>query len=98
MAGIYIHVPFCKQKCTYCDFASYPKEIGKAESYPPMMFIVSDNDMENRYEQTQLTLSTLKHFRYDESKIYYRLMNGRHCQYSHKEEFGKIICEFLSNV
>ena len=33
MAGIYIHVPFCKSKCTYCDFASYPKEIGKAESY-----------------------------------------------------------------
>lgn len=33
MAGIYIHVPFCKQKCTYCDFASYPKELGKAELY-----------------------------------------------------------------
>ena len=33
MAGLYIHVPFCKQKCTYCDFASFPKEIGKAESY-----------------------------------------------------------------
>ena len=33
MAGIYVHVPFCKQKCTYCDFASFPREIGKAESY-----------------------------------------------------------------
>ncbi len=33
MAGIYIHIPFCKSKCTYCDFASYPKEIGKAEAY-----------------------------------------------------------------
>ncbi|HLU84515.1 MAG TPA: radical SAM protein, partial [Vicingaceae bacterium] len=20
MAGIYIHIPFCKQKCSYCDF------------------------------------------------------------------------------
>ncbi len=33
MAGIYVHVPFCKQKCAYCDFASFPKEIGKAEAY-----------------------------------------------------------------
>lgn len=33
MAGIYIHIPFCKQKCTYCDFHfsttfdSYRKEM-----------------------------------------------------------------------
>ena len=33
MAGIYVHIPFCKQKCTYCDFASYPREIGKADIY-----------------------------------------------------------------
>ena len=21
--GIYVHIPFCKQKCFYCDFVSY---------------------------------------------------------------------------
>jgi len=33
MAGIYVHIPFCKDKCAYCDFASYPREIKKAEAY-----------------------------------------------------------------
>lgn len=33
MSGIYVHIPFCKQKCTYCDFASYPHETGKADLY-----------------------------------------------------------------
>ncbi|MGN0803932.1 MAG: radical SAM family heme chaperone HemW [Candidatus Coproplasma sp.] len=33
MAGIYVHIPFCRQKCRYCDFASFPDKIGFAESY-----------------------------------------------------------------
>ena len=33
MAGIYVHVPFCRQKCRYCDFASFPDKIGLTESY-----------------------------------------------------------------
>ncbi|MCM1438233.1 MAG: radical SAM family heme chaperone HemW [Roseburia sp.] len=33
MAGIYVHIPFCIQKCRYCDFASFPDKIGFAESY-----------------------------------------------------------------
>jgi len=24
--GIYIHIPFCKQKCFYCDFVSYANQ------------------------------------------------------------------------
>lgn len=55
--------------------------IGLEPEYAPMLFIVSDHDMENRYEQTMLMLSTLKHFRYDESKIALKVMHGNHCHY-----------------
>ena len=24
MAGIYVHIPFCRKKCLYCDFVSFP--------------------------------------------------------------------------
>jgi oxygen-independent coproporphyrinogen-3 oxidase len=27
--GIYIHIPFCLQKCLYCDFASFPQQSRK---------------------------------------------------------------------
>ena len=23
MLGLYIHIPFCKKKCNYCDFLSF---------------------------------------------------------------------------
>lgn len=38
MAGIYIHIPFCKSKCRYCDFLSFPEKIGLSESYMTCLF------------------------------------------------------------
>ena len=32
-AGLYIHIPFCKNKCPYCDFYSVKYEKELAESY-----------------------------------------------------------------
>ena len=63
------------------DEAAPLYHIGKAERYSPMLFIVSDNDMENRYEQTMLVLSTLKHFRYDMQQVQLQVMHGTHCHY-----------------
>lgn len=75
--------------------------VGEAESYPPMRFIVSDNDMVNRYEQTMLMLGTLRHFGYDQSKISHVVMHGGHCEYNAKigedglPVFGKLIKDFI---
>lgn len=31
--GIYIHIPFCIQKCLYCDFISFPNKLELQEKY-----------------------------------------------------------------
>lgn len=31
--GVYVHIPFCLKKCAYCDFASYPGLLSRADSY-----------------------------------------------------------------
>ena len=78
--------------------------IGTAEEYPPMAFVVSDNDMKNRFEQTQLVLSTLRHFGYDQSKIFYHLMHGTHCAHGFAVDdagdsvLGKMILEFIEKA
>lgn len=81
--------------------ASAPLYHVKADQdYPPMLIIVSDNDMENRYEQTMLLVSTLAHFGYAE-KVAHKVMNGKHCAYvkdideNGKSVFGQIVIPFI---
>ncbi len=38
MPGIYLHIPFCRQKCSYCDFVSFPDKIGYAEAYMACLY------------------------------------------------------------
>lgn len=47
MAGIYVHIPFCKQKCRYCDFVSFADKIGFADGYMACVF----HEMAMRGEQ-----------------------------------------------
>ena len=75
--------------------------ITENKNYPPMLFIVSDNDMENRYEQTKLLLSTIRHFNGELPQITLKEMHGTHCQYVHDLEyadhyvFGKIVTDYI---
>ncbi|MBQ4629944.1 MAG: alpha/beta hydrolase [Clostridia bacterium] len=72
--------------------------------YSKMLFIVSDDDMENRYEQTMLMMSTLKHFNGECDKFKLKVMNGTHCQYVHSADendnnvFAKICAEYICNL
>ena len=75
--------------------------VGEDTEYPPMLILVSDHDMENRYEQTQLLVSTLKHFGHIFPKVQLKVMAGRHCSYVDAADgigesvFGKIIIDFI---
>ena len=31
--GLYIHIPFCKSKCAYCDFYSLPRSEDRMDDY-----------------------------------------------------------------
>ena len=74
--------------------------IGEDEQYPPMLIIVSDDDMQNRYEQTILLISTLKHFGHFE-KVRLKVMKGTHCAYvgatdqNGESVFGNIVLAFI---
>lgn len=71
-------------------------------TYAPMQIIVSDNDMENRYEQTMLLVSTLRHFRHDMSRVDVRVMqNSTHCAYLYSRPdgvnvFAELVAEFIA--
>lgn len=75
--------------------------IGISEKYPPMKFIVSDNDMPGRYEQTMLVIAALKGFGYDMSKIEYVVMHGTHTSYGGTCDengvsiYGRLIGDFI---
>ena len=74
--------------------------VGTDEKYPPMFIIYSDNDMENRPEQTVLLVSTLKHFGHVDN-VTVKMMHGKHCEYINKMDeqgesvFGKLLYDYI---
>ena len=78
--------------------------IGELPSYPPMHFVISDQDIQNRYEQTMLVMSTMKHLGYDMSRVSWELVHGKHCAYVSKKDengesvFGRMIETYLKTL
>ena len=75
--------------------------VGKNTDYPPMQIIVSDNDMENRLEETELLVGTLRRFGYGADKVTYTKTHGTHVWYvrhtddNGHNEFAKILLPFI---
>ncbi len=73
--------------------------IGAEQTYPPMRFIVSDNDIACRYEQTMLVLSALSSFGY--AGYDHVVMHGAHVEYCNKLDecgksvYGRMIYDFI---
>ena len=44
--GLYIHIPFCKQKCPYCDFYSRPVDEKQMDRYLRMLLCDLDRSIE----------------------------------------------------
>lgn len=83
------------------DEAAPLYHVGMDGEYPVMRFIVSDDDMKNRYEETLLMISALENFGHTEPKVSLKVMHGKHCRYvgavdeKGKSIFGKICSEFI---
>ena len=75
--------------------------IGADSEYPPMLLAVTDNDIENRYEQTMLVKSTLKSFGHDES-VYMKVLPGKHCGFIHSSGtdnvFADLVTKFIEDT
>lgn len=48
--GIYIHIPFCKKKCRYCDFVSYSNKESCIENYINAL----KKEIQNRYDVEEI--------------------------------------------
>lgn len=53
--GIYIHIPFCIQKCYYCDFCSFDKLQNKQAEYVDALI----KEIKNTHNKSELLIKTV---------------------------------------
>ena len=77
--------------------------VGTSDKYAPMLFIVSDDDMFGRFEQTMLMIKVLNHFGHKDN-VFLSVQNGKHCRYVEKTDengesvYANIIIPFVERV
>lgn len=86
------------------DEAAPLYHVGEAETYPPMQIIVSTRDLENRLEQTELLMGTMRHLGYDMEKALLTKTESEHVWYVTKTDkdgsnaFANLIIPFIKSV
>ena len=51
--GVYIHIPFCKQKCYYCDFFSYANSEKYFDKYVQALIMEIDNFLQKNNNEIE---------------------------------------------
>lgn len=70
--------------------------IGVEKEYPPMLHLVSTNDMPGRHAQLNIVIETMKHFGYDMSKVELRVLEGTHSRYT-EVKLWDVVLDFIKN-
>ena len=71
--GIYIHIPFCKQKCIYCDFPAYQNLEEYYDTY--LYALVQEMIMlGDAYPKSRTKLVDTVYFRSEERRV------GKECR------------------
>ncbi len=71
--------------------------VGMEENYSPMLFILAEQDMFGRYEQTMLMIKTLEHFGHAD-QVSLSVLPGKHVSYVGKTEFVENVVAFIKKV
>ena len=88
--GIYIHIPFCKQKCYYCDFISFANKNEKQEQYIKAIKKEIDTYEFEKYNVTTIYIGGGTHS-YIESKYIVELIEKLKSKLTNNEtKFDKI--------